>query len=314
MLRAFRNGDPPALVQIWNRCQLGRGAVQPIGVVEFDALVFAKLYFDREGLIVACHDGSPVGYVHAGFGADESEARLSHNWGVISAILVLPEWRRRGIGRALVAAAEQYLRQRGAEVIYAGGMRPLNPFYLGLYGGAELPGFLQSDADAEPFFRACDYSEADRARVFHRDSRQRTGLFDRRFGQLRRTLQVQLDGGERRPTWWWSSVMGLFDQLRLRLVSRDTGRAVAEASCWELVGFSRAWGRRAAGLVGVHVAESMRRQGIGKLLLSELLARLHEEGIQLVEVQTMQRNRAAIGLYESLGFEQVDEGVIYRRS
>jgi ribosomal protein S18 acetylase RimI-like enzyme len=218
------------------------------------------------------------------------------------------------VGRALVSAAEQYLRDGGAEVIYAGGMRPLNPFYLGLYGGAELPGFLESDGDASPFLQACGYREADRALVFHRDSRIRTGLFDMRFSRLRRMVDLEIDAGAAQPTWWWSSVMGLFDQLRVRLVSRESGRAIAEASCWEMVGFSRTWGRRTVGLVNVHVEESMRRRGIGKLLLSELLARLRDEGIELVEVQTMQRNQAAVGLYRSLGFEQVDEGVIYRRS
>ena len=30
-------------------------------------------------------------------------------------------------------------------MIYAGGIRPLNGFYLGLYGGSELPGILASD-------------------------------------------------------------------------------------------------------------------------------------------------------------------------
>ena len=30
-------------------------------------------------------------------------------------------------------------------VLYAGGINPLNSFYLGLYGGSEIPGVLQSD-------------------------------------------------------------------------------------------------------------------------------------------------------------------------
>ena len=45
----------------------------------------------------------------------------------------------------LLARSEVYLRERGAKVIYAGGIRPLNGFYLGLYGGSELPGVLVTD-------------------------------------------------------------------------------------------------------------------------------------------------------------------------
>ena len=81
-----------------------------------------------------------------------------------------------------------------------------------------------------------------------------------------------------------------------------------------MASLGRTWGKRAAGLVDVRVTESMRGQGIGKLLVTELLVRLRDEGVELVEVQTMDRNQAAVGLYRALGFEQVDQGIIYRRS
>ncbi|MBI3464630.1 MAG: GNAT family N-acetyltransferase [Planctomycetes bacterium] len=313
VFRPFRNADPPALVSVWNASQLGRGALKPLGVEELESLVLAKPYFEPDGLIVACHDERPIGFVHAGFGADEPEAGLRCDTGVIAAISVVPPWRRRGVGRELLARAEQYLLQRGAKVLYAGGMRPLNPFYLGLYGGSELPGFLESDPAARPFFEACGYREADRCLVLHRDLQQRVTIFDTRFPRLRRMFRLEADAGNANPAWWCACVMGPFDQWRLRLLLPE-GETAAEAVCWEMAGFSRTWGRRAVGLIGFQVAPAHRRQGLGKLLLSELLIRLREEGVQLVEVQTMQRNQPALGLYHSLGFEQVDLGVIYRRA
>ena len=45
------------------------------------------------------------------------------------------------VGAYLVHRA---MRDRGAEVIYAGGQSPLNPFYWGVYGGSEWSGILSA--------------------------------------------------------------------------------------------------------------------------------------------------------------------------
>ena len=52
--------------------------------------------------------------------------------------------------------------------LYAGAMFPLNPFYLGLYGGSELPGFLATDAAAEVFFTKRGYQVCRTTRVLQR--------------------------------------------------------------------------------------------------------------------------------------------------
>jgi len=45
----------------------------------------------------------------------------------------------------LLLRSEAYLQDRGSKIIYGGGIRPLNAYYLGLYGGSELPGILATD-------------------------------------------------------------------------------------------------------------------------------------------------------------------------
>lgn len=311
--RTFRNSDPPKLVEIWNRSHLGRGSVSPLTIAEFDSLVLAKLYFDPRGLILACQDGDPVGFIHAGFGADKNEERLAETWGVISAVMIVPEWQRNGLGRALLGQAEEYLSQQGSEVIYAGGMRPVNPFYLGLYGGSELPGFLDSNEAARPFFENNGYSEVDRCLVFHKDLLDMKALVDRRFTFLRRKMRVHYVSDTGHDSWWWTSLMGPFDRWKLEVRLIDTSEAVAELSCWDMICFSRIWKQRTVGIMDIQVAESWQGKGVGKFLLQELLVRLWDEGIQRVEVQTMLKNHRAIGLYKASGFKQVDQGMIYRQ-
>ena len=74
--RSFRNFDPPALTALW-RSRAGQpGFVQPLSTDLFEQLVFAKLYFDYGGLVLAHDDGRLLGFAHAGFGLPAPTATL----------------------------------------------------------------------------------------------------------------------------------------------------------------------------------------------------------------------------------------------
>ena len=105
-----------------------------------EELVLAKPYFDNQGLILAVDGETAVGFVHAGFGPSDDYSGLSTQLGVTCMLMVREPYRGRGIGSNLLSLSEKYLRGRGAQVLYGGGIHPLDPFYLGLYGGSELPG------------------------------------------------------------------------------------------------------------------------------------------------------------------------------
>jgi len=77
--------------------------------------------------------------------------------------------------------------------------------------------------------------------------------------------------------------------------------------------FSWTWGLPTVGVVNVEVLADLRRQGLAKFLLANLLRYLQEQYFALVEMQTAERNQVAVKLCRSLGFEQVDFGRTYRR-
>ena len=118
--RHFRNQDVPALVDLWNSCDLGSGAARRFSSDAFDQFVLAEPYFDRRALVEAWHDGQLVGYAHAGFGPDATGSRLCHDPGVVCMVLVRPQFRRQGIGRHLVELAEEFLKSQGASALQAG--------------------------------------------------------------------------------------------------------------------------------------------------------------------------------------------------
>jgi RimJ/RimL family protein N-acetyltransferase len=62
--------------------------------------------------------------------------------------------------------------------------------------------------------------------------------------------------------------------------------------------------------LGLMVAASHRRQGIGRALLERAIAWAREVGVRKLELHVFPHNDAAIALYESFGFER--EG--YRRA
>jgi ribosomal protein S18 acetylase RimI-like enzyme len=312
--RTFRNDDPPGLVKVWNEAFTGRGAVPLPTPSALEEYVFAKPYFDRAGLTVALDDREPVGFAHAGFGPNADESALSTAVGVVCALGVRPNYRRRGVGTELLRRSEAYLAGRGAATIYAGPMRPNNPFYLGLYGGSDSAGFLASDAAAEPFLLRHGYLRHDSCRVLHRRLEGAINVADPRFLAIRRRYELVAQPRRGTESWWQEAVLGQIELLDVLLRDKAGGDVVARAAAWEMLGFCQRWGAPAVGITDLTVREDLRRQGIARFVLVHLLRHVQEQFFSLVEVQANERNSAALALYGGLGFVEVDRGHVYRKA
>jgi ribosomal protein S18 acetylase RimI-like enzyme len=312
--RTFQNIDPPGLVKVWNEAFTGRGAVTLPTPSALEEYVFAKPYFDRAGLIVALDDNQHVGFVHAGFGPNSDESALSTATGVVCALGVRPSYRRRGVGTELLRRAEAYLTARGATAIYAGAMRPLNPFYFGLYGGSESAGFLASDAGADPFLLRHGYVHHTACQVFNRRLDGPINATDPRFVAIRRRFELVAQPRRGVASWWQESVLGPVELLDVLLRDKSNGEVAARAVAWEMLGFCQRWGSPAVGIIDFVVRENLRRQGLARFVLIHLMRHVQEQFFSLVEVQANERNEAALGLYRGLGFEPVDTGRVYRKA
>jgi ribosomal protein S18 acetylase RimI-like enzyme len=312
--RAFRNSDPPQLAEIWRARARERGVVQPMSAALFEQLVLSKPYFDSEGLIVALDEDSAVGFVHAAFGPTDDQAGICNQFGVTSMLMVRPDYRRLGIGHKLLAFSESYLRRHGATVLYGGGIYPLNPFYLGLYGGSELPGVLESDVSAQRLYRTSGYMEVDRCVVLHRELADFRPPVNRQQMQIRRTTTLREVHDPACNTWWEACTFGGFDRVRYDLVSTETQNTIARATIWNMDFLAATWGVRAVGMVNLAVEPAMQHHGYGCYLVSEVIRRLQQEGIGIIEAQTMLREHsAALGLYRKLGFREIDRGIVFRK-
>jgi len=311
--RTFRNYDPPGLASIWNEAFTGRGGVRLRHSSPLENYVFAKPYFDPQGLVVAVDGDQLAGFAHAGFGTNAEQSALSVEAGVVCAVGVRPAYSRRGVGTELLTRCESYLTGRGAKTLYAGPMLPYNPFYFGLYGGSDLPGHLASDPSTEPFLRRHGYEVHATSRVFQRSLSQPINVPDMRFPAVRQKYEVRIVPRSGAGTWWQECTLGPVELVEFHLQDKSANRTVARTAVWEMDLFSWRWNQPAVGILEVEVVPELRRQGLAKFLLSQMLRYLQEQYFGLAEIQMPEHNHPMINLCTGLGFQQVDTGHLYRK-
>jgi ribosomal protein S18 acetylase RimI-like enzyme len=311
--RPFLNSDPPHLTEIWRSQPSQRGVMQPMSSGLFEQLVFSKPYFDHDGLILALQDGHPIGFAHAGFGPNEAEDALSTDMGTTYLLVLHTDHRDPALADELLMRSEAYLQERGAKVIYGGGIRPLNAFYLGLYGGSELPGILATDVVFLDTCRRNGYREIDQVLVLQRELAQFRMAVTWEQRRLRRSATCNELYGPPPKSWWEACTTGAFERLNLSMQNSASGQPLASVGFWDIEPLSTGWGAATAGMFDLHVSPEARRQGLATFLLGEAFNRLRSRGIVLVEAQTMRGNTPALAMYQKLGFQTVDSGYVFRK-
>jgi GNAT superfamily N-acetyltransferase len=314
--RSFHNSDPPALVKLWNQASPVSGSVRPLRVHELDTHALGPVHFDAAGLIVAERDGRIVGFAHAGFGPDlpvqsTRPFDLSHELGTIAMLVVEPGLDDRGLAPGLINAAQRYLRLRGAKVVYAGGLFPLNPFYWGLYGGSEGSGVLSGHHEFNTVLLELGYEPVSTTVLLEADLSAHEPR-DPRTPLIRRLTQIEFLDDALPSDWWQNVALGDFQLMSARLLLKADGTQVAHAQAWDMGCFGREDGRALIGLINVEVPAAHRRKGFGRFLISEIFRRARENLISSVAVATSAVNQPALALYASLGFQPVDECTLYR--
>ncbi len=315
-LRAFRNSDPPALARLWNQAVPGTLGAQPLRVHELDTHAWGTVNFEHSGLIVAEREGQIVGFVHAGFGPElpvdaAHPLESSHEMGTVAMLVIEQGFDEPVVAADLIRAAEDYLRARGARVLYAGGLFPLNPFYWGVYGGSEGAGVLSRHEPFQSVLVELGYEPVSTTVLLEAD----LGIAeprDPRAALIRRQIQLEFQDDALARDWWQNLALGDFQFMRTRLVSKSSGEQIACAETWDMGWFARSDGRSRIGLVNLDVAAQHRRKGYGRHLITEIFRRARENLVALVEVQTSSTNQPALSLYASLGFQPIDEATLFR--
>ena len=278
--RAFRNGDPPALAELWNRGLPDREVVRPLSPHEFNEMILTRLHFDAKGLILAEDDGRLVGFVHAAFGPEAAAGpshQIDRTMGTVAMLVVDHDRDDPSLELSLFAQAEAYLESRQAKVIYAGGQNELSSYYWGVYGGSECSGVLDTHQAFRRGSEASGYQPVAKTIHFELDL-SAPEVRDPRSLLIRRQTRLETIEDAMPANWWESSSIGCSQICRFRLLARDNERVLATASTWDMAAFGRLDGKARTGLIDVEVAAGERRKGYGRFLVGEILRHSRNSG------------------------------------
>ena len=242
------------------------------------------------------------GVVEAPGAFDASGALVGFVSPEVKAVVVRPDHRRRGVGRALIDAAEGVERRRGrAQVIMgvtpddASGLaflRATGFAYHSTLWDLELPADAAVPEPAWPAGCVARSFERDR------DGRDWIILFNAAFADHATPLQIDLEPALAEPP-------------DPRFVDADT-HLLADAVTGRLLGFCATTPEREDGVVGpsaeiwtIGVRPSEQGRGLGRQLLRWGIQRLRGLGVSDVHLSVNSMNEGALGLYEREGFRRV---------
>jgi ribosomal protein S18 acetylase RimI-like enzyme len=316
--RSFLNTDSPWLVDIWRQQPSFRGQISSINRSLLDHQVFGKPYFDSRGLIVAVmREGQsvfPIGFVHAGFDARSDLSDLDFETGIVSVIKVIPGLWQEEVADQLFARALQYLRQSGSKRVHCGSHFPHAPFYMGLYGGSQIPGLLAEDTVAIDAALRAGFEVDDKIIVMERGLMGFRTIVDREQMALRRRYQINAVADPMETSWWESCTLGMAERDRFSVYDKANQNVCGSVQFWDMQPLASSYGVMARGMHDLNVPEEMRRGGIATFLVGESLRHLMQQGVGLVEAQTLESDQPAIGVFRKLGFEEVGRGLLMSKT
>ena len=265
--------------------------------------------FDSSGMFIAELDGKPAGIVNAYVDKFRKEKK-----GFISWLGVLPEYRRRGVGKALAQKAIESLKERGMEIAETA-LDSTREVCIRLFEdlGFRLirsSSFMKMSLDKIPFnigenrevdMRKLDVtSEEDIILLNNLENECFKEHFNYRPSQIEETRHWLLEN----PWLQWQAYF--FAELE--------GKSVGYIS----IGIDEKYNREKETLSGwindIGVLKPFRRRGIGTALMLKGLKELKNKGLENALLYVDDENPTkAIKLYEKIGFKIVKKTQIYQK-
>ena len=315
--RHYRNYDNPGLVSLWNTALNTRGCCKAIKPFFLELQWFCKPWFDAKGMTLALDDERPesqriIGASLAGFGVGGDGKSLDRGKGVVSMLLVHPDYRKKRIATELLQQSEAYLKECGSADLRFGCTWDRFPYCWGMLGSISPAGVLHSMEPAHVFIQKHGYSAAEKYEVYSRAMKQPLPLGDTRFPQLRRKYELRI-GPRKTISWLDEALHGGMDTMVFELLETALERPVAEVRAAEMTQFINKSQPPLAGLYGLTVKPELRGQGLGKYLMSQTIQHLSDQFYQNVETVIPQENNEARQLLKAMGFTMIDEGTSYAK-
>ncbi|MDO7688566.1 MAG: GNAT family N-acetyltransferase, partial [Pirellulales bacterium] len=247
-----------------------------------------------------------------GFGPSADQKSIDTSFGSTLLVIVPPHRAENEIGDELLARCERYLQESGSTRFLGGGNDVFRGFYLGLYGGSDLPGILDSSPAMQQVFLRAGYQQREKITILRRPLESfRVPVNRLHIAIRRRTVMHVIDEPERRT--WWEAATTTGVALRRYELRNKTDDVLGSAAFWDMQPLAQSWGVVAAGLLHVDIEGPRRRQGLAQYLIAEAMHDLSQEGVALIEAHTTDANVPAANLFEKLDFSQSGQGILFEK-
>lgn len=264
--------------------------------------------FDPTGMFIAELDGQPVGAVNAYI-----ERSREDKIGFIRSLGVIPEFRRRGIGRRLVEKALESLKERGMESaqtwIREGKVACKSLLEDMQFKSVRVFSTMRRDLESIPR-NIGEYEKVQlkRMKTETEDIKLLNWLYNETFKEhfnfRPQTVEETEYWVKNKP---WCDVVGVFFCF---LDGKPVGYVEAgiDSKFIEHKGIKRGW------IMTIGVLKPNRRKGIGTALMQHGMRFLKSKGMTEVELGVDDSNPTqAIGLYKRVGFKVVHKELTYSR-
>jgi len=318
VVRSYCTSDIPALTAIWNRAaKAGETVYRPLDEVALSAKLFSQSE-NGTRCFVAEKGGKVIGFVH-GVAQNRFLPGETHENtpGFLTAALVPPDYRRLGVGTALLTALEQSFAAEGKRRISVSERNPVQLAWVvpGTPGHEhnKAPG-VDEDCEGYKFLLAKGYQITDREVAMYMPLDQYmpdTRLEDRRSalramgietGRYDVTLRYDFDRMcDRVGSEYWRSVLQeetVASSPRPILAATHGGHIVGFTGPVDLESSGRGW------FSGICTDPEYEKRGIATVLFNLLMKEFIAEGAIYSTLFTGSENRAQ-NLYVRTGFRIV---------
>ena len=283
----------PGLARCYNEMAAAAPYCAPVGEEWFrDLGRLARAPCREESVLVAQEGGEVVGFVHVAVAAPATEDwHLKGQPGVIRFLAYRPG--QRPVGKALLEAAEGWLREHGRREVVAGHCDYLYPFYYLPFGHiseriSHLPPLFglagYAIFESEVF---SDWPDFEAPVVAKPDLKVELTSTHEQIGTFGPGIAVRAKRGKRQV-----------GECLMMWLGRDSCRPELADWCF---------------CESLQVSEPLQGRGLGKHLLVSGLAKMREAGARHAMISTDWNNYRAYLFYTNFGYRFLDRSFAFRR-
>jgi mycothiol synthase len=307
--------DYDAMVEVFHRARTIDGTGWELSVEGLASDLRALGIRAQDSILLATVDERTVGWIRAwDYGRSPDEGRLLMHSGQID-----PAWRRRGLGRALLAGAQvELLRMRAARDDPSGTTAGMHAWLFARNASAiellEADGYRRLRYVIEMTRSLDDLPPADlpaglTTRAVRPDDRW----------AIAHAMDAAMHDHRGWPAWTDDQLMAMLDhpirgQLDVWQVAWDGDRVVGGVLGYIDQPENEQFRRRRGYTEGIFTIREWRGRGVASALIGRNLRLLRERGMEEAALSVDTENPSgALGLYERHGFREHDRLIIFRK-